>query len=588
MIATKAGHGGLSARPLGRGRWFGVAAALVALFVGVVSVRVAQSAPGLSYLTDSTFGEVIGLGAGWGLVAVGLETRRRGRRRWFGMLLAIAGIAWLLPEWSDPGIGSSVGFTIGVALGWLYPAVTAHALFAATGQAMRSRGDRVVVAVGYGVFVVGLGLVPAIGFDPRAAGCTFCPPNLLNALGPSPWVDAATRVVMSFAAGWAVIASLALARHLVLAGPATRRRRAVVVVPGVAFLVIVGVALARDAATFVPPTDATDHLLREGEAVAIVALAVGVAWDWLRGRQARGRAARLVADLASSPPIGALRDHLATVLADPQLTLAYPSGAGAFVDATGRGVELDPPAGRTTTPVLRGGAVVAIIEHDADVLRDPGEVDEVVAAARLGLEHERLQAELRAQLDALRLARRRIVEAGDAQRKRLERDLHDGAQQHLIALSISLQLLEPDPRTSALFDNATMEIRRALDDLRDVAHGIYPAILDDEGLAAAVEALAESSHVPVTIRELADEPCPSSVEIAAYQLVAATIRSATGPVDLRIRRLAGHLQVEVSLSAISDDVVEDVADRVGAVDGTVSVRRSAGTAIVAAEIPCAS
>ena len=521
-------------------------------------------------------------------MAAGLETRRRGRRRWFGMLLVVAGIAWLLPEWSDPGIGTAVGFTIGLGLGWVYPALIAHALLAAAGHGARLRGDRALVAAGYGLFLVGLGLLPSLAFDPRAVGCTFCPPNLLHMLGPSPWIDPATRVVSAIAAGWTVVVLIALALRVVVAGPATRRRRALVLLPGMASLLMVGVALARDATMVVPPTDATDHLLRDGEALALAGVAIAVAWEWLRARQARGRAARLVADLAVSPPIGALRDHLAAVLADPELRLLYPSESGAFVDAAGRIVELDHPSGRTTTPVMRGGVVVAMIQHDADVLRDAGEVDEVVAAARLGLEHERLQAELRAQLDALRLARRRIVDAGDAQRKRLERDLHDGAQQHLIALSIALQLLEPDPRTSALLDNATMEIRRALDDLRDVAHGIYPAILDDEGLAAAVEALAESSPVPVTIRELADERCRSSVEIAAYQLVVATIRSATGPVDLRIRRLAGHLQVDVALPAISDDVVEDVADRVGAVDGTVSVRRSAGTATVAAEIPCAS
>jgi signal transduction histidine kinase len=211
-----------------------------------------------------------------------------------------------------------------------------------------------------------------------------------------------------------------------------------------------------------------------------------------------------------------------------------------------------------------------------------------MAVARLGLEHERLQAELRAQLGALRSARRRIVDAGDARRKRLERDLHDGAQQHLIALSIALRMLDRDRRTVDLVDDAAVEVQRALDDLRDVAHGIYPPVLDDEGLAAAVEALAEAATVPIRIGELVEDRCTPASEIAAYQLVVAAVRSATGAVDVRIQRIQGQLRVEVALLAIADDVVEDVADRVGAVDGTVSVSRSAGMAKVIAEIPCAS
>jgi len=588
VIAANADRGGSVTRPVAVGRSLAVAVALVALSVGVVSLRVAQAAPGLSYLTDSPVDGVLGLAAGWSLVGVGLETRRRGRRRWFGTLLAVAGIAWFLPEWADPAIGSSLGFTFGLALGWLYPAVVAHALFVVVGPGERRRGDTVILAAGYALFVVALGLLPAFAFDPRAAGCTFCPTNLLNVLGPSPWIDGGTRIAAVATSGWTAFAAVVLARRIALAGRTARRRRALVALPGIAFLTIVGFALARDALVVVPPTDPIDHLLRVGQAVSLTSIAIAVAWEWLRGRQARGRAARLVSELAASPPIGALRGHLATVLGDSDLRLLYPSGAGTVVDAAGRSEELDPPAGRMATPVLRGGTVVAIIEHDADVLQDPGEVDEVVAAARLGLEHERLQAELRAQLDALRLARRRIVELGDAQRKRLERDLHDGAQQHLIALSIGLRLIDRDARTADLLAAASLEVDRALDDLRDVAHGIFPAILDDEGLAAAVEALAEDSAVTMTIRELVDTRCPSSVEIAAYQVVLAAVRSATGPVEVRIRHDPARLIVDVALPSMPDDAVDDVADRIGAVDGTVSLARKDDGTTLSAEIPCGS
>ena len=135
---------------------------------------------------------------------------------------------------------------------------------------------------------------------------------------------------------------------------------------------------------------------------------------------------------------------------------------------------------------------------------------------------------------------------------------------------------------------ATAELHRALDELREIAHGIYPAILDDEGLAAAIEALAEGSvgardHPGAGRREM-----PASVEIAAYQLVVAAVRSATGTVEVRVRHVAGRLHVEVALPAIEDDVVQDIADRVGAVDGTITMARKAEHTSLVADLPCAS
>ncbi|HEY7971154.1 MAG TPA: histidine kinase dimerization/phosphoacceptor domain-containing protein [Candidatus Limnocylindrales bacterium] len=569
------------------GRWSDLTIGVIALLVGIVSIRVAQAAPGFSYLTDSALAGLVGLAAGLGLVAVGLETRRRGRRTGLGTLLAIAGIVWLLPDWGDPAIGSSVGFSLGVGLGWVYPAVVAQAVIMATDDGASRQQDRLLIVAGYAL-LISLGILPALVFDPQASGCTFCPANLLHVLGPTPGIDLVVTAVTAAAAVWAGFVAVALLVRVARAGPTTRRRRGLIALPGIVFFVVVGADLLRDAAIIVAPSDALDHRLRAAQAIALVALAIAIASEWLFARQARARAARLVADLAASLAIETLRGHLATVLGDPALQLVYPLASGTFVDAAGRTVTLDPQPGRTTTPVLRGGTVVAMIEHDAAVLREPGEVDEVVAAARLGLEHERLQAELRAQLDALRTARRRIVDAADAQRKRLERDLHDGAQQHLIALSIGVSLLDRDAVTETLLDAATAELHRALDELREIAHGIYPAILDDEGLAAAIEALAEGSSVPVIIRELDDVRCPRSVEIAAYQMVVAAVRSATGAVEVRVREVAGRLYVEVALPAIEDDVVQDIADRVGAVDGTITIVRKAELTSLVGDLPCAS
>ena len=558
---------------------------LVAFVVGLLSLETSQVSLGLSYLTETTLTTLVGMSAGWGLVAVGLETARRGRRRRFGLLLAAAGIAWFLPEWSDPAIGVPVAFTIGLVFGWLYPAIVGHALFAIAGTSRPARLDPVLV-VGYVVFVIGLGLLPALGFDPRAAGCGFCPANLVETGGSPSFFDGATRIATVLAVAWSLTVAAVLGNGLARSGPVSRRARAPIVIPGIGFLVLVAVALGRTIIETVPATDSTDHLLRLGQAVALVILATGVALEWYRARRSRARVARVVADLAGSPPIGGLRDHLATILGDSRLQLAYQVGGDVAVDARGRRVDLRQRPGRTTTPVVREGSVIATIEHDEDVLRDAGEVDEVVAAARLGLEYERLQADARAQLNALQAARRRIVETGDAHRQQLERDLHDGAQQHLIALSLNLRLIERSPGADSWIDDAAAELRLAMDELRDVAHGIYPSVLGDEGFAAAVDSLAEASPVPMTIDELVDERFDPAIEVAAYHVVADIARGGVGPFRIRARRRGERLTIEMTASSIPGPITEEVADRVGAVDGSVErILHGGASTVLIAEIP---
>jgi signal transduction histidine kinase len=589
MIATDARHGraAVDARYVFLGRAGGFAIALAALGVAVVSLGTAGASSALSYLSESPTAAAIGLLGGCGLVAVGLETVRRGRRPWFGYLLEAAGIAWFLPEWSDPAIGSAVLFTIGLASAWAYPAIVGHALLAIAASS-RPHLLRDFVAAGYAIFVIGLGLIPAAGFDPRATGCGFCPDNLVAVGSPGLFVRVAP-IATALAVAWCATAAIFLAAGLARSGRASRLVRGPIVIPGLGFLALVGIALGRTIFATVPPTDPTDRLLRLGQAMALAAVAAGVAAEWVRARRSRTSLARVVADLAESPLIGGLRDHLATILDDPQLQLAYPVGNGELVDVRGRQIDVQPRDGRTTTPIVREGTPVAVIEHDAAVLGDPAEVDEVVAAARLGLEHERLQAEARAQLEALRAARRRIVEAGDARRKQLERDLHDGAQQHLIALSIGLRLIDRGPGSGSYLDDAATELRMAMDELREVAHGIYPAVLADEGFAAAVDVLAESSRIPMTVAAMVEDRFDPAIEVAAYHVVADAIRGSRGPLRISARRGEGRLMVEVAGSDIPEAFLDEIEDRVGAVDGSLRRARDPGGSVkLVAEIPCGS
>jgi signal transduction histidine kinase len=301
--------------------------------------------------------------------------------------------------------------------------------------------------------------------------------------------------------------------------------------------------------------------------------------------------ARLVVELGETPAPGELRDALGQALADPGLELVYPLGDEHYVDAQGRPVRLPQADGRAVTPLLRGGNAVAVLIHKAELLDDPGFVEEVGRAATLALEHERLQAEVRAQLDQLRASRSRTVAAGDAERRRLERDLHDGAQQRLVVLSLALRLLRAELSGAAArrVDAANAELRHALEDLRSLARGIYPAVLADEGLASALASLGESGRVPIVVREAPYERLGPTVEAAAYFLVAEIAKRNVSSVAVRATVSGSRLLVEVDAAGTLEAELVDIEDRIGALDGELTVERTpVGRTTVRAELPCAS
>jgi signal transduction histidine kinase len=307
-------------------------------------------------------------------------------------------------------------------------------------------------------------------------------------------------------------------------------------------------------------------------------------------------------DAARTPPPGGLRDVLAGMLADTSLELAYPVGEPPrHVRADGRPADMEPGRGQQVTPLVRGSRTVAVLRHRAGLLDDPGLISEVAAAARLGMENERLHAEVLAQLEDLRAAQARIVTAGDAERQRLERDLHDGAQQQLVALSLELRLACPQPGSApgsplaGLIGQADRELRQAIGELRELAHGIYPAVLAEEGLAAAVEALTESSLIPVAIGHLTQQRLPLPSEAAGYFLIAQATQLAAqagaAGVAVEAERAGDWLIVAITGHGSSGHDLSaglcDAADRVGALGGQLRLEDIAGGAVtIRAEIPC--
>jgi signal transduction histidine kinase len=254
--------------------------------------------------------------------------------------------------------------------------------------------------------------------------------------------------------------------------------------------------------------------------------------------------------------------------------------------------------GRAVTQVEHDGELLAVLADDPAIVEDdPGLIEAVGSVARLALENERLAAQVRAQLDEVRASRQRIVEAADAERRRVERDLHDGAQQRLVALAMRLDVARRTAGASSeLLDQTTSELRAAVAEVRDLARGLHPTILVEAGLGPAIEALAERAAVPISVDAPSDR-FPAPVEAAAYFVVAEAIANTT--------KHAGASQVQVTVSTTADGLrvairddgkggadpeigsgLRGLADRVAALGGRIRVESPpGGGTTVQADLP---
>jgi signal transduction histidine kinase len=304
----------------------------------------------------------------------------------------------------------------------------------------------------------------------------------------------------------------------------------------------------------------------------------------------------------------ALQASLRDALGDPSLEVYrwVPSLAG-FTDATGgRAI---PPADGATRAVLRIGTSETpelVIAHDPALRDDPGLVSAATAAVRLAVENERLQAEVRAQLEAVHASRARIVEAQDDERRRIERDLHDGAQQRLVSLQLSLQMLrrdlgpDADPAAVAELEAASAEAAAAIADIRELARGVHPAILTEAGLGQALGSLADRAPLPVVIADELDRRLPGSVEATAYFVAAEALTNAikhagATRVDVRTWLADDLLHLDVrddgrgGADAANGTGLTGVRDRVAAMGGSVTVESAEGQGTrLQVVLPCAS
>lgn len=576
--------------------WARLGLALTGAVTGVVAISIAWGGPTFAFAGTSTVATAAELAPGWSAIAVGLLAWSRRPQSGFGVLLVGAGIAWFLIEWPNPESAGPPIFTVGLVLRNAYAPMLAHAALVFRPGRAGSTADRAIIVVAYATNLVVLGLIPAVAFEPATTGCERCPDNLIAITSDPRLAASITRLGMILEVAWVVAAIVALTARFLRAGHASRISIAPVLLPAAVCLALV----AADAVHSFPrasfSNDPLDLGLWFGQAAAFTILCAGVLLDPLRARRARQLVAQFAIDLAASPPVGGLRDRLAVALGDADLVIAYPLSDGRLSDGEGHRLAPGDEAGRTITPVERGGERVALVIHRADLLDDPDRITQAMAAARLSLENERLVAETRSQLEDLRLSRARIVDAADGERRRLERDLHDGAQQRLVALSIALRLAqvqlagEDVPLRAARLAEADREVLAALADLRDVAHGIYPGELGDEGLAVSLAVLAEEAEIPIEILALPDVRLDSRVEAAAYFVIAETTRQAgVLRASVSARRVDERLVVEVDAEGSQPGILIELEDRVGALDGIVrDMPLPNGRIRIHAEIPCAS
>ena len=506
----------------------------------------------------------------------------------------LAGLCWFAPVWvawqDGPPLVPSIAM---VAAGFTFPLIVHLVLTHPMGRA-DSPPARALVAVVYAetlLATAALALFRDPYFDPGClANCTV---NIFL-VRSLPSLAHAVEISDRWFAATAALALIAVcAARLAGASAPACQRLLPVYLPAIGFAAaVVARAAALQQTTVEDPFNRALFTIFAAGSVAVALLVAGLISGVARARAERRAVARVAASLDEAPAPGSLQSALAAALRDPGLQIAYwLAGAQRYIDASGRAVP-EPFAGpgRAVTHLTRNGRTIAAISHSGAV---HGIESQIGPAIRLGLENERLQAELLAQLEELRASRARIVETGDAERRGLERNLHDGAQQRLLALSYEIRLAhaaaqaDGDTLTETALARAADDTQGVLGDLRDLAHGTYPAVLAEAGIGPALATLADTAPLPVEILRAGHDRYLGPVESAAYFAVAEALgdaaRRGAGHATVTVVRDGGRLVVTVEDNG-SGDAWSMVAatDRVGALGGSLAT----GPAVCRAEIPC--
>ncbi|MGY1680730.1 histidine kinase [Geodermatophilus sp. SYSU D01176] len=546
---------------------------------------------------------VLDLAVGWSFIGVGLIawSRRPGSR--VGLLMVVLGFAWF--GRLVVAIATPAGFVVGMLLNTLHLGVLIHLLVSFPDGRVRTWPQRVVVTISY------LLATPADLVLLLLRGVPLLPTEAVPPGGVVITVRGAVQGLTVVGAGSQAFVAVFAASVIALVvrrwrrASAVRRRTAAPAVWGGVGIVAVILAQRVGYLLQVPPEVAVALAWAANVVLVVWPLALLIAL--MRSQLDRSSVGSLMIELGSGvPEPDRLRAALARTVHDPTLELAYwIPDEGVFVDA--HGVPVAMAAGgdeRAVTVVERDGEPIAALRHDAALVAEPELVDAVVAGAGMALQNERLHAEVRAQLREAQASRARLVDAGDAARRRVERDLHDGAQQALVSVALALRLARsqlgtvPTTETAALLDETAAELDTALRELRELARGIYPVLLSDAGLTPALRSLADRSPVPVVLAADDGPRMPTPVEQTCYFVVSEALanaakHAAASEVRIGIGRRPGHVVVEIADDGVggadpTGSGLRGLDDRVAAQGGRLDVHSPAGAGTtVRAEIPCA-
>jgi signal transduction histidine kinase len=511
---------------------------------------------------------------GGSFAACGLVAWRRRPDSRSGMLMMATGFLFFV----DPLLGQLEGelaSTVRILIvdWWVFPFVALMLTLLESGRLERGL-DRLLVAL-YALPIV-IGQVAWMAFDPEEGHLLLAFPDA----DVAHVIDRGQRGTLVFLC--VVTVAVVAARWWSASGP--RRRALLPSLAGGFGLLCFAALLLNDLVS-----GTRSQTLLWIAACSLVSVPLAFLAGLLRSRLARGGLANLFRGLGTMQRAD-LEAALRRALGDQSLVLA----------ADG---DPEPGDNRSVAPVERNGRRVAALVYDASLDEDPELVEAATAATAVALENQQLLTQAEAQLGELKASRERIVAAGDAERRRLERNLHDGAQQRLVAIALQLRLLQnriaDDPSAAELVATASDEIAMSLTELRELARGLHPAVLE-HGLGAALGALASRSSVATTVSCDVPGRLPQPVELAAYFVASEALAnigkySQASHATVRVWRADEVASIEIADDGIggADDSrgsgLRGLADRVEALDGRLSVVSPAGQGTtVTAELPCAS
>jgi signal transduction histidine kinase len=522
-------------------------------------------------------------------IFAGIVAWRRRPDSLFGPLMILAGFITQLSilQWTNQPFLNAVGQLCDL----LVAAVWLHLFLAYPSGRLAGQIERAVVITAY-IAAVGLQVVILMlgGFNES---------HLLTVIKDQAAAEVVQNVQLVTLSALALISVGLLWRRWWALPRWQRRRPAQIVINCFSLALVMLAALLLAGALQLPGFEILRLATFAVAGLAPLAFVAGL----LDARLAKAGVGELLVQLRANPAPD-LRELLAQALRDPTLSLIYwlPQ-YGSWADQDGNPATLpEPGSGRRATLVKQDGELIAALVYDASLGEEPELVEAVTAAAGIALENGRLEAELRARLQELHGSRTRVVEAEQNERRRLERNLHDGAQQRLVALALELGVLaekaDSDPATQTRLKHAREEVAESLTELRDLARGLHPAVVSGHGLAVALESLAAATPLDVQLKTDGLPRLPEHLEVAAYYVISESLTNAAkhaqaSKITVQVGISDGMLIVEVVDDGIGGADSErgsglrGLADRVEALNGNLRIWSTIGKGTrVRAELPC--